>query len=52
MADVVFLLVAAAFFGLCVAYVRGLDRLIRAAEDAPGDDRVLAGPEAVDGVAR
>jgi hypothetical protein len=34
MADIVFIAVALAFFGLCVAYVRGLDRVVRAAEVA------------------
>jgi hypothetical protein len=34
MADIVFIAVALAFFALCVAYVRGLDRLVRAAEEA------------------
>ncbi|HVV35321.1 MAG TPA: potassium transporter Trk [Acidimicrobiales bacterium] len=33
MADVVFILVTAVFFGLCVAYVRGLDRLVRTSEE-------------------
>lgn len=33
MADVVFILVIAIFFGLCVAYVRGLDRLVRTSEE-------------------
>ena len=37
MADVVFVLVAIAFFGLGALYVRGLDRLVRSAED---DDQV------------
>jgi hypothetical protein len=34
MADVVFVALAIAFFALCVLYVRGLDRLVRSAEDA------------------
>ena len=33
MADVVFIAAAVAFFALCVLYVRGLDRLVRSAED-------------------
>jgi hypothetical protein len=33
MADVVFVAVTIAFFALCVLYVRGLDRLMRSAED-------------------
>jgi hypothetical protein len=32
MADIVFIVVILAFFALCVAYVRGLDRLVRASE--------------------
>jgi len=34
MADFAFIVAAIAFFGLCVAYVRGLDRIVRAAEEA------------------
>jgi hypothetical protein len=34
MADVVFIAVAIGFFGLCIAYVRGLDRIVRGAEEA------------------
>ena len=34
MADVVFVAVIFAFFALCALYVRGLDRLVRSAEDA------------------
>ena len=34
MADIVFIAVAIAFFALCVAYVRGLDRLVRSAAEA------------------
>jgi hypothetical protein len=33
-ADVVFILITIAFFGLCVAYVRGLDHMVRSAEEA------------------
>jgi hypothetical protein len=32
MGDIVFIAVIVVFFALCVAYVRGLDRLVRAAE--------------------
>jgi hypothetical protein len=32
--DVVFVAIAVAFFAICVAYVRGLDRLVRSAEEA------------------
>ena len=33
MADAIFIAATLAFFGLCVAYVRGLDRLVRSAEE-------------------
>jgi hypothetical protein len=33
MADIVFILVIVLFFALCAAYVRGLDRLVRASEE-------------------
>lgn len=36
MADVVFIGIAAAFFAVCVLYIRGLDRLVRASTDADG----------------
>jgi hypothetical protein len=34
MQDIIFVGIALAFFALCVAYVRGLDRLVRGAEEA------------------
>jgi uncharacterized protein YoxC len=34
MTDIVFIAVALAFFALCVAYVRGLDRIVRRSEEA------------------
>ncbi|MET0697136.1 MAG: hypothetical protein ABWZ58_06880 [Acidimicrobiia bacterium] len=34
MADIAFIIATLAFFGLCVAYIRGLDRIVRAAEEA------------------
>ena len=34
MADIVFIAVMVAFFAICVAYVRGLDRLVRSSEEA------------------
>jgi hypothetical protein len=34
MADIVFVAVTLAFFAICVAYVRGLDRIVRGAEEA------------------
>jgi hypothetical protein len=45
MADVIFVLVAVAFFAVCVAYVRACDRLVRSGEeasDAPATDRGVA----------
>jgi hypothetical protein len=33
MADFAFLVVTIAFFALCVAYVRGLDRIVRSTEE-------------------
>jgi hypothetical protein len=33
-ADLIFIGVTLAFFALCVAYVRGLDRIVRGAEEA------------------
>jgi hypothetical protein len=38
-ADVVYIVVIFAFFALCIAYVRGLDRMVRAGDDdAVGGD--------------
>jgi hypothetical protein len=38
-ADVALIATATAFFALCVAYVRGLDRLVRsAADDEDGNE--------------
>jgi hypothetical protein len=34
MEDIVFIGVAVVFFAICVAYVRGLDRLVRGSEQA------------------
>jgi hypothetical protein len=42
MADIVFIAVVLAFFALCVAYVRGLDRIVRAAEEADADHEAVA----------
>jgi hypothetical protein len=42
MADIVFIAVALAFFALCVAYIRGLDRMVRAAEEADATHEVAA----------
>ncbi|GEM_PF-3296590 len=33
MSDIVYIAVALIFFALCVAYVRGLDRIVRASEE-------------------
>jgi hypothetical protein len=41
-ADVVFVLLTVGFFGLCVAYVRGLDRLLHAADDPHAEARTEA----------
>ena len=37
MADVVFIAIALAFLAVCVAYVRGLDRIVRSSEE-PGTE--------------
>jgi hypothetical protein len=34
MEDIVFIAIALAFFAVCVAYTRGLDRLVRGSEEA------------------
>jgi hypothetical protein len=34
MQDILFIGITLAFFAVCVAYTRGLDRLVRGAEDA------------------
>ena len=36
MQDLLYLALTAAFFTVCFAYVRGLDRIVRAADDAEG----------------
>lgn len=41
MADIVFIAIGLAFFAVCVGYVRGLDRIARAAED---DEERAANP--------
>jgi hypothetical protein len=35
MADIIFVAVAVAFFGLCVLYVRACDRLVRGTAEGP-----------------
>jgi hypothetical protein len=47
MADINFVLVALAFFGLCVVYIRACDRLVRGSEGAPAP---AGEPEATDNV--
>lgn len=42
MADVVFVALIVAFFLLCALYVRGLDRLVRTAEEADGSREVTS----------
>jgi hypothetical protein len=42
MADIIFVLVAVAFFGLCALYVRACDRLVRGSEEAPDTERGAA----------
>jgi hypothetical protein len=39
MADLAFIAATLAFFGLCAAYIRGLDRIVRAAEKAEEESR-------------
>jgi hypothetical protein len=34
MADLLFIVLTVAFFAVCVAYVRGLDRIVRSSETA------------------
>jgi hypothetical protein len=48
MSDLIFVALTVAFFALCVAYVRGCDRIVEsgsqpAEEAAPEPDRALAG---------
>jgi hypothetical protein len=50
MADLIFVALTVAFFALCVAYVRGCDRIVEsgsqpAEEAAPVPDRALAGTQ-------
>ncbi|MGE0795807.1 MAG: hypothetical protein AB7H43_14565 [Acidimicrobiia bacterium] len=42
MGDIVFIAVALAFFAVCVAYVRGLDRIVRSSEEAEAANEVTA----------
>jgi hypothetical protein len=40
MADIVYIAVALAFFAICVAYIRGLDLIVRASEQAEAAQEV------------
>jgi hypothetical protein len=40
MQDIIFLAVIVVFFAACVAYVRGLDRLVRSGEEAEATSEV------------
>jgi hypothetical protein len=42
MSDVLFIAILLAFFAVCVAYVRGLDRLVRTSEEAEAANEVTA----------
>ena len=42
MTDIVFIAVALVFFALCAAYVRGLDRLVRADEAAEATHEAIS----------
>jgi hypothetical protein len=42
MEDVIFVGIALAFFAVCVAYTRGLDRLVRGSEEAEAAQDVRA----------
>jgi hypothetical protein len=41
MEDIVFIAVVLAFFAVCVAYVRGLDRIVRVTEEAEAAQEVV-----------
>jgi hypothetical protein len=42
MSDLLFIAIILVFFAVCVAYVRGLDRLVRASEEAEATNEVLS----------
>lgn len=42
MADLIFIVATIAFFGLCVAYVRGCERIVRATADLSPDELTAA----------
>jgi hypothetical protein len=40
MADLLFIVIAAIFFAICIAYVRGLDRIVRQGDEpAAGSEK-------------
>jgi hypothetical protein len=41
MSDILFIGIVVAFFALCVAYVRGVDRLVRVTEEAEAGHEVV-----------
>ena len=41
MGDVAFILTVLGFFAVCVAYVRGCERLVRSGEERPASGEVL-----------
>jgi hypothetical protein len=41
MSDIVYIAVLLAFFAICVAYVRGLDRLVRTTEEAEAAHEIV-----------
>ena len=45
MADIVFVAITLAFFAVCVAYVRGLDRIVRTAEEAESTHDTTTGED-------
>jgi hypothetical protein len=42
MTDVIFIAVAVVFFAVCVAYVRGLDRIVRRSEESEAAQETLS----------
>ena len=46
MQDIIYIAVTVAFFAVCVAYVRGLDRIVRGAEQAERATDLVAETEA------
>jgi hypothetical protein len=47
MSDFLFIAIMLAFFAVCVAYVRGLDRLVRTSEESEGAHEVELDSEVV-----